>query len=243
MAVINPLRARLFAEAMGLLAKTDRLDARLLALFAASLAPAAREPAPEALEALQELIQARESAVAERTALKNQRCAATTAFLRRQLDRRSRRLGADIQALESEIARRIKADETLTRRYMILLSIPGVGPVVAATLLARLAELGRLSAKEITLLTGLAPIADDSGNRQGERHIKGGRAGVRRPLYLAALTASRANPDMKAFYQRLLGAGKVAKVALIAVARKLLLLANTLISENRPWQPVAPNHA
>lgn len=242
-AVINPLRARLLAQAIGVLAKTDRLDARVLAFFAASLAPVARAPAPEELEALQELVQARDSAVDERTAIKNQRCVAGTAFLRRQLDQRCRHLDADIKALEAEIARRIKADETLARRYDILLSIPGIGPLVAATLLTRLPELGHLAAKEVTLLVGLAPIADDSGKRTGERHIKGGRPAPRRALYLAALVASRANPDMKTFYQRLRAVGKDAKPALIAVARKLLLLANALISQNRLWLPVQPNHA
>lgn len=240
-ALVNPLRARLFAEALGVLAKTDCVDARILALFAEHLAPAAKEPAAEELEALQELVQARDSAVAEATALKNQRAAAATAFLRKQLDRRCRRLQADIDALEAEALRRIQADTSLARRYAILLSIPGVGPLIAASLLARMPELGHLAAKEVTLLAGLAPIADDSGNRTGHRHIKGGRPAPRRSLYLAALVASRANPAMKPFYQRLRAAGMDAKPALIAVARKLVILANTLLSQNRPWQTVAPN--
>jgi transposase len=242
-AVVNPLRVRLFAEAIGVLAKTDRLDARILALFADQLAPATKEPAAKEIEALQELVQARDSAVAEAIALGNQRRAATTAFLRKQIERRCKRLQADIDALAAEIARRIEADDTLACRYAILISIPGVGPLVAASLLARLPELGRLDAKEITLLAGLAPIADDSGNRSGHRHIKGGRPAPRRSLYLAALVASRANPAMKAFYQRLCAAGMEAKPALIAVARKLVILANTLLKENRPWLPLAPNHA
>lgn len=242
-AVVNPLRVRLFAEALGVLAKTDRVDARILALFAEHLAPAAKEPAAEELEALQELVQARDSAVAEATALKNQGAAAATVFLRKQLDRRSKRLQADIDALAAEIARRIEADAALARRYAILLSIPGIGPLVAASLLARMPELGHLAAKQVSLLAGLAPIADDSGNRSGHRHIKGGRPAPRRSLYLAALVASRANAGMKTFYQRLRAAGMHAKPALIAVARKLVILANTLLTENRLWQPIAPNHA
>jgi transposase len=242
-AVVNPLRARLFAEAIGLLAKTDRLDARMLALFAANLAPPARPPAPAAIEELKELVQARNSAVGERTALKNQLASAETAFLRRQLKRRISRIATDIRALEREIRGRVGAEESLARRYAILLSIPGVGPVVAATLLARLDELGRVTAKQIAMLAGLAPVADDSGKRQGERVIRCGRTAARCVLYLAALTATRSNPALKAFYARLIAAGKAPKVVLAAVARKLLVLANALIAQNRLWQPLAPNHA
>lgn len=219
------------------------MDARLLALFAASVAPAARPPAPAAVEALKELVQARDSAITEATALKNQLASAETTFLRRQLTRRIRRLTADIAALEREIARRIAADEGLARRSAILSSIPGIGPVVAATLLARLTELGDCSDKEIAMLAGLAPLADDSGRHQGARVIRGGRGAVRRVLYLAAVTATRYNPAMAIFYQRLVAAGKAKKVALTAVARKLLVLANALIRQNRAWQPAPPSSA
>lgn len=242
-AIVNPLRARLFAEAVGLLAKTDRLDARMLALFAASLAPPARPPTPAAIEELKELVQARSTAVAELTGLKNQRGTAETAFLRQLLKQRISRLAADIRALEREILSRIKADDSLARRYAILLSIPGIGPVVAATLLARLDELGHATEKQIAMLVGLAPVADQSGNRDGNRVIRGGRFTVRRALYLAAVTASRCNPAMKLFYERLIAAGKPPKLALAAVARKLVVLANTLLTQDRLWQPVAPDHA
>lgn len=242
-AIVNPLRARLFAEAVGLLAKTDRLDARMLALFAASLAPPARPPTPAAIEELKELVQARSTAVAELTGLKNQRGTAETAFLRQLLKQRISRLAADIRALEREILSRIKADDSLARRYAILLSIPGIGPVVTATLLARLDELGHATEKQIAMLVGLAPVADQSGNRDGNRVIRGGRFTVRRALYLAAVTASRCNPAMKLFYERLIAAGKPPKLALAAVARKLVVLANTLLTQDRLWQPVAPDHA
>jgi len=215
----------------------------MLALMAAAIAPQERPPAPEALEALAELAQAREKAVAEETALKNQRHAATTAFLRRQLDRRIHRIQADLRVILTEIRRRIQADAALARRYAILLSIPGLGPKTAPMLLARPSELGSFDRRAITLLAGLAPIADDSGKRQGEQRIKGGRAGPRRALYMAALSASRSNPQLRAVYDRLVEAGKEKKVALIAVARKLLVLANTLLAENRLWQPTPPHHA
>jgi transposase len=240
-AVVNPLRARLFAEAIGVLAKTDRLDARMLALFAASLAPPARPPAPAAVEQLKELVQGRDSAVAAKTALENQLASAETAFLRRQLTRRLTRLATDIAALEREIERRIKAEASFARRAAILTSIPGIGPVVAATLLARLSELGGCSDKEIAMLAGLAPVADDSGRREGSRVIRCGPAAVRRVLYLAALTATRYNPTMTIFYERLVVAGKARKLALTAVARKLLVLANSLVSQDRLWTPTPPN--
>lgn len=242
-AVVNPLRARLFAKAIGFLAKTDRLDARMLAMFAMSLTPAARPPAPESFDAIKELVRARESAVDEQTALKNQQASAETAFLRRQLVSRLARIAKDIKALDAEIVRSIKADEGLAHRYAILLSIPGFGSVTAATLLVCLAELGSCDHKQIALLAGLAPIADQSGKREGRRTIHGGRAAVRRILYLAALSAARYNRDMKVLYARLVAAGKLKKVALIAVARKLVVLANILIRDDRPWQISPPSHA
>lgn len=237
--VVVPYRVRMFAKAQGILAKTDRLDARVLALFAAVMAPSRYEPAPIVLEELQELITARNSAVAEETALKNQCSVAETAFLKRQLARRLVRLKADIKALEAECLKRIQTDQILARRYEILLSIPGIGAKIAMTLIAALAELGSLNGKQIAMLSGLAPQADDSGQRQGARIIRGGRVVARKMLYLAAVSAARCNPALKAFYQRLT-ASKPVKVALIATARKLVLLANTLIADNRLWLPTPP---
>jgi len=242
-AVVDPFRVRMFAKAHGILAKTDRLDARVLAVFAAMMDPRARPPAPQALQVLQELVCARASAVAEQTALHNQRAAAQSAFLRRQLTRRVARLDRDIASLEAEIARRIADDPALAWRHRILLSIPGIGPANAALLVACLPELGAASAKEIAALVGVAPVCDDSGERHGYRRIKGGRQIVRNGLYLAALTAARHNPALRAFYRRLIDNGKAAKVALIAVARKIAILANTLIAENREWSSLPPNHA
>ena len=242
-AVVDPFRVRMFAKAQGILAKTDRLDARVLAAFAAVMTPPVRPPAPEAMDDLKELVAARDSLAAQQAALKTQLCAAPSAFLTRQLKARIARGEKDIAALEREILSRIEADDALARRHAILLSVPGFGPAVAASLVANLAELGACSAKQISLLAGLAPIADDSGKRQGVRVIWGGRAGVRRMLYLAALSAARFNADMKAFYCRLIDDKKSAKLALIAVARKLAILANTLISQDRTWQQNAPKPA
>jgi len=236
-AVVDPFRVRMFAKAKGILAKTDRLDARVLAAFAAVMAPPLRPPAPQTMAELAELVVARASAVEAQTALKNQRGAAEGNFLKRQLERRIMRGDKDVECLDREILARIKADQGLARRYAILTSIPSFHFVVAATLIACLAELGSLTTKQIAMLAGLAPIADQSGERDGVRVIWGGRKAVRRILYLAALSAIRFNADMKAFHQRLKSVGKPPKLILIAVARKLVILANTLINQDRTWQP------
>jgi transposase len=232
-AVVNPLRSRLFAEAIGTLAKTDAIDARLLAVLGESLRPAATPPAPVWLEELQELVRARQAA-----ALANRRGCSQTAFLKTELARRLKSLATHMARLDAEIARRIASEATLERRYAILLSVPGIGPVAAVTLLVGLAELGACSGKQAAMLAGLAPIACDSGDTSGDRHIKGGRAYVRTAIYMAALTAARFNPDLKRFYRRLRAKGKTAKVALTAVMRKLVVLANALLRQDRFWQPV-----
>ncbi len=239
-AVVNPLRARLFAEAIGQLAKTDRLDARVLALMAQTLEPSAIAPAPEALEALQELARARSAAKAEETALSNRRGASQTAFLKAELGRRLKVLAGHIERLDAEIERRLGADAALKRRYDILITIPGVGPVAALALVIGLPELGACSAKAAALLAGLAPLARDSGAKAGERHIWGGRAFVRTGLYFAAVAAARCNPQLRDDYKRLRDAGKKAKVAITAIMRKLVVLANVLIKEDRPWKPIQP---
>jgi transposase len=242
-AAVDPYRVRMFAKAQGILAKTDRLDARVLALFAMLMAPDVRLPTPAAIEEIKELVVAREGTVGEETSLKNQLASSTCSFLKRHLKRRIVRLAKEIQALDREILKCIRADDGLARRYEILISVPSFGFVVAATLTVCLPELGTCNAKAIAMLAGLAPIADESGERKGARVVWGGRPALRRILYLAALTAPRLTPQFKAFYQRLLAAGKPPKVALIALARKLVILANTLVSQNRIWQPHAPEHA
>jgi len=239
-AVVNPRRARLFAQAAGLLAKTDAIDAHALAVLAASLAPAARPPAPEILEDLQELVRARQAAVAEATALTNRRGASRNGLLRRELARRIKSVEGHVVRLDRAIEGRIAGDPTLDRRNAILRSIPGIGPATAAALLADLAELGTCTGRAAAMLAGVAPIAADSGEHAGQRHIRGGRSHLRRALYMAALAARRHNPDLATFYRRLRDNGKKPKVALTAVMRKLVLLANTLIAEDRVWQPQRP---
>jgi len=238
-AVINPLRSRLFAEALGQLAKTDPIDARMLALFGESLSPQATLPVPELIEELQEIVRSRQEAAEELAAFKNRRGASAVAFVKRELDRMIKALQAHIERLETEIARRIEGDPALAHRYRILVSIPGIGPATAAILLIGMTELGALSNKSAALLAGLAPIAWDSGEKDGKRRIKGGRGFVRNALYMASRAAARCNPQLKAFYERL-AATKPEKVAITAVMRKLVVLANTLIKEDRLWQPVRP---
>lgn len=241
-AVVNPLRARLFAEACGILAKTDRIDARLLALLGQSLAPTPTAPASHQQQELAELVNARAAASAEAVALGNRLGETQTGFLKSELRRRLASLRTHLDRLEAEIERRILSDPGLAERYAILRSIPGIGATVAAALLAGLAELGHCSGKAMALLAGLAPLADDSGKRQGQRHIRGGRAQPRNALYMAALSAARYNPDLKALYDRLRAKGKAAKLALTAVMRKLVVLANTLIAQNRKWSPQPPKN-
>lgn len=239
-AVVNPLRSRLFAEAVGALAKTDPIDARLLAMLGESLEPDPSEPPAECVETLQELVRGRDAAVAARTALLNQLATTKARLLSGEIKRQLRAVETAIKHLEVAIARLIADDPLLARRLAILTSIPGIGTITATALLAGLAEIGSLSAKQVAMLAGLAPIACDSGERCGLRRIRGGRPQLRRALYMAAISAARCNPTLKSFYERLLATGKKPKLALTALMRKLAILANTLVRENRQWQPQQP---
>jgi transposase len=237
-AVVNPRQARRFAEATGRLAKTDRLDAAALAHFAEAVRPPAR-PLPDAdTRALAALVARRRQLVEMRTAEQNRLALAApavargirdhVAWLDRQIDRVGRELAAAVQASP---AWRAKDD--------LLRGVPGVGPVVSCTLLAELPELGAVSGRRIAALAGVAPVADDSGRRRGGRAIAGGRAGARSGLYMACLSAVRYNPVLRAAYTRLRAAGKPAKVALVAAMRKLVVILNAMLRDNRPWDPAA----
>jgi transposase len=235
-AVINPRRSRLFAEAIGQLAKTDKVDARMLALMGAMLEPKAKAPPPEALESFQELVHGRDALVAQRTAFLNRLGAANVACLKRELKRQIAALERSIARVEDEIEAMVAAEAQLARRFAILTSIKGVGPATAWAILANFPELGSCSAKQTAMIAGLAPLADDSGDRQGQRRIRGGRDDLRSGIYMAAVSAKSSNPGLKAFYERLVAKGKLPKIALTAVMRKLIILANTLIREDRMWE-------
>jgi transposase len=240
-AVINPYRSRSFGNALGELAKTDEIDARVLALAGEALRLDATQPVPKSLEDMAELMSAITAFKAERTANRNRLGTAMSATLKRLLKSHLKSLERRIKQLECELMARLKADPALWRRYQILTSIPGIGPVTAMTMIVFLAELGSCSPKQVAALVGVAPMNWDSGLMRGQRHIRGGRAKVRCALYMAAVSAARcASSEQKAFYDRLRANGKPAKLALTAVIRKLAILANTLITEDRQWQPIAP---
>jgi transposase len=236
-AVVNPLRSRLFAEAVGALAKTDSVDCRMLAIFGQSVDPRAKPPASELMEELQELAHCRDAAVAACIALRNQLGAVRSRPAAAEIKRQIRAAETACDKLEAALERLIDSDPVLARRRAVLTSIPGVGKLTAVALLADLAEIGSLSAKQTAMIAGLAPIACDSGESKGERHIASGRPHLRRALYMAAVAAVRFNPPLKLFYDRLIGQGKKAKVALTAVMRKLVILANTLVGQDRLWKP------
>jgi transposase len=236
-AKVNPRQARRFAEAVGTLAKTDRLDAAMLARMGALLEVQTRPPRTEVLLELKELHLAREALVKDRTAAKNRRNALNAPLLKRQNAQRLEQIERQVAAIEAAILEQIHADADLSRRFAILATIPGVSALTAFALLIEMPELGVLDAGQAASLAGLAPIARQSGRWTGHAFIRGGRASVRRALYMPALVATRFNPDMRATYDRLRAAGKPAKLALTAIMRKLLLLANALLKDNRTWTP------
>lgn len=239
-ATINPYRSRKFADALGLLAKTDTIDARVLALFAAHLTPRRTPPPTADVAALKELVAARRESQRDTVALKNRLATTEHRLVGRQLRARIAMIERHLKALEAAIHEIIAAHPALAQRAAILMSIPGVGPIAAMTMIADLGELGTCSRTEIAALTGVAPMNWDSGQLRGRRIIKGGRAHVRAVLYMAAVAAIRCNPSLKAFYKRLIEKGKKPKVALTAVMRKLVIIANALITENRVWSPTPP---
>ena len=241
-AIINPYRSRRFADSIGQLAKTDKIDAKVLALLAQLHQPETTLPASRSLEELGELVSAWHAAKSAKTALSNRLGALQSSFLKAEMKHPVKSIKGHIERLEKEIMRRIGTDETLARRYEILLSIPGVGKATAITLIVCLDELGSCTSKQVAALAGVAPMNWDSGKMRGQKHIRGGRKQVRNSLYMAAVSAGSrgCNPSMKSLYDRLIKAGKKAKLALTAVMRKLVILANTLITENREWQPIAP---
>jgi transposase len=236
-AKVNPRQARRFAEAIGSLAKTDRLDAAMLARMGAMLELKTRPPRSEALLELKELHLAREALVKDRTAARNRRNALTAPLLKRQNAQRLEQIERQMAAIESAILEQINTDPDLAQRFAILTTIPGVSAITASALLIEMPELGALDAGQAASLAGLAPVARQSGRWTGHAFIRGGRAPVRRALYMPALVATRFNPDMRATYDRLRAAGKPAKLALTAVMRKLLVLANALLKANRTWTP------
>ena len=237
--VVNPRQVRDFARSTGQLAKTDRLDAAVLALFAERVQPAQRPLPAAAVQALADLLTRRQQLQDMLTMEKN-RLGLASPRVRRDVQAHIRWLEKRLRDADDDVGAAIEASPVWRIHEALLRSVPGIGPVVARTLLARLPELGRLNRKQIAALAGVAPRARDSGQWRGRRVIWGGRAAVRKALFMAALVASRHNPVVRAFYTRLRAAGKPAKVALVACMRKLLVLCNSVLRSGTPWRPVLP---
>jgi transposase len=235
-AVVNPRQVRDYARGIGYLAKTDHIDARVLARFAQEVLPRAHEKKPEKLRELEQLIARRRQLLDIRTAESQRRERTTSAPACQSINKVLRCLAKELKDIEAAIMRILKSDDTYRHKCEIVQSTPGVGQVTSATLVAELPELGELNRQEISALVGLAPYNHDSGRQQGRRSITGGRASVRRVLYMAALAARRCNPVIKRFAERLQKAGKVFKVVMTACMRKLLTILNAMLKRNMPWQ-------
>ena len=237
---VNPRQARRFAEATGRLAKTDRLDAALLARMGALLELEARPARSQILNDLKDLHIAREALVKNRTATKNRAKNLTLPILKRHNAEQLRQIERQVAAIEKEIMAFVRADPDLARRFDILISVPGVSAITAFALIIDMPELGSLENGQAASLAGLAPMARQSGNWSGRAFIRGGRANVRQALYMPALVAMRCNPDLRAKYQRMKAAGKAPKLAITAIMRNLIVLANALLRDSRKWAPAQP---
>lgn len=236
--VSNARRIREFARATGRLAKTDRLDAKVLAHFAAAVRPPARRLPDQAEEQLTALLTRRTQVVDMLTVEKN-RLVTVRAEMRSNIEAHIQWLHQSLKDLDQEIEDAVKGSPVWREKDALLRSVPGVGPITSATMLGMLPELGQLNRQEIAALVGVAPLNKDSGKKRGKRRVYGGRAGVRRVLYMAALAARKFNPRIKAFYELLLQHGKEKKVALTACMRKLLVILNAMMRSGQHWRYAA----
>lgn len=237
---VNPKQARRFAQAIGRLAKTDSVDARMLARMGVVLDLTPQAVEGEDVHDLRELLTARRALVKDQVTAKTRLATALNPLVREQLARRIEDIGADIQALDEVIAQIARQRGTLEERIRRLMTIPGIGRLTATSMLIDMPELGYLESKKITALAGLAPMTQQSGKWQGKERITGGRASIRRAIYMPALVAIRFNRDLHDKYQQLLKVGKAKKVAITAIMRRIIILANTLLRERRDWLPERP---
>jgi transposase len=236
--IVEPGRVRHFARSIGQHSKTDALDARVLAHYAEAVRPEARDLPDEQTRDLQALLDRRRQLVAMRVSEQNRLKQGPTAAVQADLRAHIAYLSDQVEAMDRSIGEAIEAKAEWKLRDEVLRSVPGIGPQTSRALLGLLPELGELTGKQVSALAGLAPRARDSGTVRGARTIFGGRAEVRTALYMASVSAMRFNPDLRAFYRRLRQAGKAAKVALTAVSRKLLTIANAMIRDMKPWTPI-----
>jgi len=236
-AVVNPRQVRDFARGVGILAKTDRIDASVIAHFGRSVQPRTVAKTPEKQAELEQLVLRRRQLVELRTGETNRLETVTSRPVRKNIQQLIDRLNKDLRKIEKEILAFLDSDDDWRGKAQILGSTPGIGTTTAATLLAELPELGQLNRQKISSLVGLAPFNHDSGRFQGKRRIWGGRASVRSVLYMAALTAKRCNPIIRDFAQRLEAQGKPFKVVMTACMRKLLVILNAMLKTNSHWNP------
>jgi transposase len=237
---INPARARDFARASGRLAKTDPIDARMLAAFARAMQPVTEQPADPARNTLAKLAKRRDQLVLMRAQEKTRRSEAEDHAMAGRISRLIEVLDSEIAEIEADISALIKAEPEISDDAQLMRSLPGVGPVACMQLIAQMPELGKVGPKQVAALAGLAPFNVDSGAFRGKRKIAGGRKRVRDALYMAALNAVRRANPFKTFYSRLRQAGKPAKLALIAVARKLLTVLNAMMRDRKSYLQTNP---
>jgi transposase len=236
-AVVNPARVRDFAKALGLVAKTDRIDARVLALFAQKVQPTPREKTPEKQAEIQQLVARRRQLIDLRTQESNRWETTKAKAARKSIQAVLNTLERQIRDIERAIEALVESDDDWRHKAQLIESVPGLGGVTATTIVADVPELGQLNRQQVSALVGLAPYNNDSGPRKGKRSISGGRKSVRAVLYMAALAARRCNPVIKAFADRLAQHGKPFKVVLTACMRKLLVILNALVKSGQPWKP------
>ncbi len=236
-AVVNPRQVRDFAKASGRLAKTDRVDATVLATFAQAIRPQARPLKDEDSRALEEMLNRRRQLIEMRVQESQRLDTAASKAMKESLMDHIQWLDKQIDDVDRDLKRRLRESAVWRAKDDLLKSIPGVGPVTALTMLAKCPELGALNRRQIASLVGVAPLANDSGRYRGKRFIWGGRADVRAVLYMATLSAMRCNEVIKAFAERLKQAGKPPKVIIVACMRKLLTIMNAMIKNNTPWTP------
>src|SRR5512135_1497607 len=235
--VVNPRQVRDFAKATGQLAKTDRIDAWVLARFAEAVRPAVRPLPDEVTLELRALI-ARRRQLTEMIVAETNRLSSASKAVRKSIKAHVRWLEAELKRADKDLDQAIRQSPIWQENQDLLRSVPSIGPVVSRTLIAELPELGQLNRKQIAALVGIAPLNRDSGTFRGRRSIWGGRATVRATLYMAALVASRRNAVISAFYKRLRDAGKAPKVALVACMRKLLTILNAMIKHKTRWSEI-----
>lgn len=235
-AVVNPRQTRDFARATGKLAKTDRLDAKALARFAEAVRPEPRALPEEEAQEFRAILARRRQLIQMMSAEKNRLGSTASKAVARRIQAHVRWLEKELSRTDRDLDEAIEGSPAFKENEALLRSVPGVGPVLCRTLLSELPELGSLAPRELSALVGVAPLNRDSGTLRGKRAVWGGRSRVREALYMGALVASRHNPHIKEFYERLVAAGKPKKVALVACMRKLLVILNALLRDRTPWR-------